>query len=162
MQWVTRTGIRLDRAACVWLIGRHIDPQAEVAYLEPAGLPGAIAAGALPFHITVSEEADSGERTSFDLLLAEYKLDEIHPPLGLLGDIIRGAELKDAAAPGESEGLRAITKGMIALAGSDPEIAARMAPVFDALYAYCVRRLAGRRDWANAGAAAPRATPPVP
>jgi len=149
MKWVTRKRIRLDRAGCAWLIRRHIDPQAEIAYLDADALPAAIAEGALPFHVTVAEDRDSSERTSFDLLLAEYKLDQSDPALALLGDIIHGAELKDADAMGESEGLRAITKGMIALSSSDEEIAEQMAIVFEALYTYCSRRVTGQRDWAN-------------
>ena len=150
MKWVTRKRIRLDRSACTWLIRRHIDPQAEIAYLDAEALPAAIAEGALPFHVTVSEDPDAGERTSFDLLLAEYKLDQSDPALALLDDVIHGAELKDPDAPGESEGLRAIAKGMNALSRSDEEMAERMAPIFDALYMYCLRRVTGQRDWANA------------
>src|SRR5690242_6392287 len=150
LQWVTRAGVRLDRTACAWLIRRFIDPQGTILYVAADMVPAAVAEGALPFHITSSEDPDFGERTSFDLLLAEYKLDQQDAALALMGDIIRGAELKDPDAPGESEGLRAITKGMNALAGGDEEMAARMAPVFDALYSYCLRRVTGQRDWANA------------
>ena len=50
----------------------------------------------------------------------------------------------------EGEGLRAIAKGMNALSRSDAEMVERMAPVFDAIYAYCERRVAGNRGWANA------------
>jgi hypothetical protein len=149
MQWVTRTGVRLDRAACAWLIVRRIDPRAEFAYLEDAALVAAIAEGALPFHNTTSEEPDADERTSLSLLLAEYKLDEADPALALLSDIIYGAETKDAAAMAESEGVRAIAKGMNALAQGDHDMVTRMLPVFDALYAYCQRRVRGQRAWAN-------------
>jgi hypothetical protein len=153
MQWVTRTKVRLDRAACAWLIVRHIDPHAEIAYVDAAQVDAAVAAGALPFHNTISEDSDLGERTSFDLLLAEYKLDQHNPALLLLGDIVHGAETKDPDAIAESEGLRAIAKGMNALTRDDAEMVARMLPVFDALYAYCVRRVAGQRGWANNDAA---------
>ena len=46
-------------------------------------------------------------------------------------------------------GVLAIAKGMTALAASDEERVARMAPVFDALYAYCRRRVQGLTQWAN-------------
>lgn len=154
MQWVTRTKVRLDRAACAWLIVRHIDPRAEIIYVEADQVDAAVAAGALPFHNTVSEDSDLGERTSFDLLLAEYKLDQHNPALLLLADIVHGAETKEPDAIAESEGLRAIAKGMNALAHDDAEMVERMLPVFDALYAYCVRRVAGQRGWANSEAAA--------
>lgn len=149
MLWVTRTNVRLDRAACAWLVLRHIDPQAQFEYVEPDQLNAAVAAGALPFHNTTSEDADLGERTSFDLLLIEYKLDQYNSALMLLGDIVHGAETKEPDSIAESEGLRAIAKGMNALVHGDPEMVERMLPVFDALYAYCVRRVAGKRGWAN-------------
>jgi hypothetical protein len=149
MQWVTRTNVRLDRAACAWLIVRHIDPRAEIAYVEAGEIDAAVAAGALPFHNTTSEDSDLGERTSFDLLLAEYKLDQNNPALLLLSDIVHGAETKGPDAIAESEGLRAIAKGANALAANDEEMVARMLPIFDALYAYCRRRVVGQRGWAN-------------
>src|SRR5947208_1777389 len=34
MKWVTRRGVRLDRTACAWLIKRHIDPHAEIVYVD--------------------------------------------------------------------------------------------------------------------------------
>ena len=42
------------------------------------------------------------------------------------------------------------SKGMNALSHSDQEMVERMLPVFDAVYAYCVRRVQGQRGWANA------------
>jgi hypothetical protein len=150
MKFVTRRGVRLDRSACAWLIFRHIDPHAEIAYVGADDLAQAVEDGALPFHNTVLEGPDTRERTSFQELMAEYKLDEKDPALALLGDIVRGAETKEPGSIEEAEGLRAIAKGMNALSHSDQEMVERMLPVFDALYAYCRRRVAGRRDWANA------------
>jgi hypothetical protein len=89
------------------------------------------------------------ERTSFQELLAEYRLDESNPALALLGEMVYGAETKDLGSIEEAEGLRAIAKGMNSLCQSDKEMVERMMPVFDALYAYCVRRVAGIRGWAN-------------
>ena len=149
MKWVTRKRIKLDRSACAWLITRHIDPHAQILYVAAEDLPKEIAEGALPFHNTVSEEPGMRERTSFQELLAEYKLDESNPALALLGEIVYGAETKEPGSIDEAEGLRAIAKGMNALSQRDQEMAERMMPVFDALYAYCVRRVAGIRGWAN-------------
>ena len=150
MKFVTRRGARLDRSACYWLIKRHIDPRAEIAFLEAEALPQAIEAGALAFHNTVSEEPGTRERTSFQELLAEFRLDETNPALELMGQIVYGAETKEPGSIEEGEGLRAIAKGMNALSSSDQEMVERMLPVFDAVYAYCERRVAGQRGWANA------------
>jgi hypothetical protein len=150
MNWVTRKGVRLDRTACAWLILRHIDPKANIDYVEAEALPRAIEEGALPFHNTVSEDPGTRERTSFQELLAEYRLDESNEALALMGDIVRGAETKELGSIEEGEGLRAIAKGMNSLVHSDQEMVERMLPIFDALYAYCVRRVEGHRGWANA------------
>jgi hypothetical protein len=152
MKWVTRKNVRLDRAACAWLIKRHLDPGAEIIYVEAADMSDAIEEGALPFHNTVSEEPGTRERTSFQELLAEYKLDDSNEALELMGQIVRGAETKEPGSIEEGEGLRAIAKGMNALVKNDGEMVEKMTPVFDALYAYCVRRVEGHRGWANADA----------
>jgi hypothetical protein len=152
MKWVTRKGVRLDRTACAWLIKRHLDPKADIAYVEADELSDAIEEGALPFHNTVSEEPGTRERTSFQELLAEYRLDDSNSALELMGQIVRGAETKEPGSIEEGEGLRAIAKGMNALARSDDEMVERMLPVFDALYAYCLRRVEGHRGWANSDA----------
>jgi hypothetical protein len=113
-----------------------------------------IASGALPFHNTSMEDSDAEERTSFDLLLTEYKLDQTNPALVLMSEIVHGAEFKEPGAIAESEGLRAIAKGANALSATDTEMVERMLPVFDALYAYCQRRVAGQRGWANSDSGA--------
>src|SRR5436190_16215224 len=150
MKFVTRRGVRLDRSACAWLILRHIDPQAEILYVDAKSLNRAIEDGALPFHNTVSEDPGMRERTSFQELMAEYKLDETNPALALMGDIVHFAETKETGSLAEAAGLHAIAKGMNALSSSDQEMVQRMLPVFDALYAYCVRQVEGHQGWANA------------
>ncbi len=148
MKWVTRRGVRLDRTACTWLIRRYIDPQAEISYVEAEAIPTAVQGGALPFHNTTSEDADM-ERTSFDQLLAEYKLDQQDSALTWLSAILRGAELHEADAPAEAAGLEAIAQGINALSHSDDEMVTLAMPLFDALYAYCKRKAEGRSGWAN-------------
>ena len=112
MKWVTRRGVRLDRTACAWLILRHIDRQATIEFVEAEALPDAIEEGALPFHNTVSEDPGTRERTSFQELLAEYRLDDTNEALALLGEMVYAAETKELGSIEEGEGLRAIAKGM--------------------------------------------------
>lgn len=149
MKWVTRRGVRMDRAACGWLINRYIDPRAEIIYVDASDISDAVEEGALPFHNTTSEDPDTRERTSFQQLLAEYKLDEANDALALMGEIVHGAETKEPGSVEEGEGLRAIAKGMNSLCKSDGEMVERMMPIFDALYAYCKRHMAGKNAWAN-------------
>jgi hypothetical protein len=36
MKWATRATIHIDRAACAWLIRRHLDPDAEFVFVADA------------------------------------------------------------------------------------------------------------------------------
>jgi hypothetical protein len=33
VRWATRKGVHIDRAACAWLIRRHVDPAAEFVFV---------------------------------------------------------------------------------------------------------------------------------
>jgi hypothetical protein len=40
MRWATRAGVHIDRAACAWLIRRHLDPDATFLFVDdPAEVP---------------------------------------------------------------------------------------------------------------------------
>jgi len=40
MKWATRANIHIDRAACAWLIRRHVDPDAKFVFVtDPDGVP---------------------------------------------------------------------------------------------------------------------------
>jgi hypothetical protein len=134
MLWVTRTNVGLDRVACAWLIQKWIDPQAEIWYVTDDVLPGAIHAGALPFHNTTAEEASWEERTSFSQLLAEYKLDQADPALVRLAGILQAAERDPDLSQREAAQLVARLREIKAQARTDAEVVTQMSPVLDALY----------------------------
>jgi hypothetical protein len=149
MKWVTRKGVRLDRSACVWLITNFLDSDPEIAYAEASDLREAAANGARVFHDTVSEDATTRERTSFQELLARSERTRRDPALTFMGDILYGAEMKEPDSVEEAEGLRAIAKGMSRLARSDQEMVEKMSVVFDALYVYCKGRVEGDYTYGN-------------
>ena len=35
MKWVTRKRVHVNRAATAWLVRRFVDPEAEIAFVEP-------------------------------------------------------------------------------------------------------------------------------
>ncbi len=91
MKWVTRSGVRMDRAAMVWLIKKMVDPEAEIVILpESEVLEYAEETGATPFHHPKAELRNTGVRTGFDAVRTHYELQD--PALGLLALIIRGAD----------------------------------------------------------------------
>ena len=46
MRWATRAGVHVDRAACVWLVRRFVDPDAVFVFVDD---PDEVPADATPF-----------------------------------------------------------------------------------------------------------------
>ena len=141
MQWVTRTGVRMDRAAMVWLIRHAIDPQAEIVLLpEGEVMEYAAETGATPFHHPKAELRNTGVRTGFDALRTHYDLQD--PALGLLALIIRGAETNDRGLTQWSPGFWAIGSGLRQLTPDDEAFIDQIGVVLDGLYRFCQDQLA--------------------
>ena len=141
MQWVTRTGVRMDRAAMVWLIRHAIDPQAEIVLLpEGEVMEYAAETGATPFHHPKAELRNTGVRTGFDALRTHYDLQD--PALGFLALIIRGAETNDRGLTQWSPGFWAIGSGLRQLTADDEAFIDQIGVVLDGLYRFCQDQLA--------------------
>lgn len=141
MQWVTRAGVRVDRASMIWLIRKFIDPQAEIAILPEAEvLDYARETGATPFHHPQAELRHRGNRTGFDALRTHYNLED--PALGVMALILRGAETADKGLTQWSAGVAAIGSGLRQNAAGDDAFIASMSGVLDALYTFCQEILA--------------------
>ena len=141
VKWVTRTGVRLDRAAMVWLIRRSIDPEAEVVYLPEAEvMEYAAETGATPFHHPQAELRNTGLRTGFDALLTHYTLDD--PALAVMALIHRGAETRERNLTPWSVGYLAIGSGLRQIHEDDETYVAEVGRVLDGLYRFCQDQLA--------------------
>jgi hypothetical protein len=128
MRWVTRSGAKVDRAACAWLIRRFIDAEARFDFVDdPADVPSF----ATPFEIPGAELAHHDGKCTFEVMVERYGLTDAG--LRQIGEIVHEADIGDEryAAP-EARGLDAITRGM-AMLGDDQLTIDSMAPVFDAL-----------------------------
>jgi hypothetical protein len=143
MHWVTREDVRIGRIACTWLIAHHIDPEAEIAYLPGAEIPARIEQGAIAFHVKGVEFDHRDSKTPFEAILEKYELTE-DPVLALMGRIVNGADTDNTLYhQPEGPGLRALSEGYRAQhPGDDRAVLAGMAPVMDALYAYCAAKAA--------------------
>ena len=131
MKWATRASIHIDRAACAWLIRRHVDTGAEFVFVsDPAELP----AGATPFDMRGAELGHHGPDCSFETILRRRDLDD--PVLWKLAEIVHEADLDDEAfdAP-EARGLDVIVRGL-SMTCDDAPILELTAPIFDGLYEY--------------------------
>ena len=141
MEWVTRQGVRLDRAAMIWLIRREIDSEATITILpEGEVLAHAATTGATPFHHPGAELRHQGSRTGFDSLRTHYNLTD--PALAVMALIHRGAETSDKSLTQWSPGVVAIANGIRKACATDDAYLAAITPVLDGLYLFCQDLLA--------------------
>lgn len=134
MRWATRAGIHIDRAACAWLIRRHIDPDAQFTFVtDPAEVP----AGATAFDMRGVELGHHGGDCSFETILRRYDLHD--PVLWRIAEIVHEADLDDEryAAP-EAPGFDVALRGLSMVCG-DEQVLHITAPIFDGLYEYLRR-----------------------
>ncbi len=144
MKWLTRERVRIDRAACAWLIKRFIDPDAEFYFAAPTeAAEKARELGAIPFVVPGAEFSRRGQRISLDAIIAKYGLTE--PAILMLADIVRAADIRDASNNiQEAAGLAAILHGFFLLKQPDQLTLDLELPLFDALYRYCQEQIARR------------------
>ena len=137
MKWITRSGVKLDRVACPWLLKKFVDPDAEFVFLPPETDWASMKEGTV-YDVPNCELGHHGEDVSFDSILKKYELAD--PALRLLADIVRAADSHPTNPHPAGEGLRWVAHGFSALGLSDHEILAREFVLYDALYAECQRR----------------------
>lgn len=138
MKWITRSGVKVDRVACPWLIRKFIDHDAEFVFL-PSETDWAALKDGTVFDVPNCELGHHGEDVSFDSILRKYSLSD--PALRLLAQIVRAADSHPSNPHPAGEGLRWVAHGFSALGLSDHDILDREFPVYDALYAECQRRV---------------------
>lgn len=141
MRWATRGGIHIDRAACAWLIRRHIDPDAQFAFItDPAEVP----AGTIPFDMRGVELGHHGGDCTFETILRRYDLSD--PVLWRIAAIVHEADLDDERfdapeAPGFDVALRGLS-----MVCDDLQALDITGPLFDGLYEYHRRAALLGRD----------------
>ena len=128
MKWATRANIHIDRAACAWLIRRHIDPDAKFVFVtDHDGVPP----DATPFDMPGAELSHHHGDCSFETILRRYQLDD--PVLWRIAAIIHEADLDDERydAP-EAPGLDVALRGL-SMTGTDTDTLTHTGPLFDGL-----------------------------
>ena len=89
MKWITRSGVKVDRVACPWLIKKFIDPDAEFVFL-PHETDWASVQDGTVYDVPNCELGHHGEDVSFDSILRKNDLAD--PALCLLAEIVRAAD----------------------------------------------------------------------
>lgn len=143
MHWVTRRGIKINRAATAWLVRRFVDPEATFVFVgggEVAATAEALAG--VGFHApgTRYPARDAHGRTPFEALVAERCPDD--PVLAEMAALVRDADVPRAEGAPEAAGIRLVTGAFPLVAADDHETVARSAFLYDALYAGLAARRA--------------------
>jgi len=128
--------VHIDRAACAWLIRRHLDPAAEFLFVDD---PAQVPAEATAFDMRGAELGHHGGDCSFETVLRRHHLDD--PVLWKLAELVHEADLDDERfdAP-EARGLDVVLRGLSMIA-DDPRVLELTGPLFDGLYEYHRRGL---------------------
>ncbi|GAA0522312.1 hypothetical protein Ade02nite_81610 [Paractinoplanes deccanensis] len=136
MKWATRAGVHIDRAACAWLIRRHVDPDATFVFVTD---PAAVPADATPFDMRGADLGHHGGDCTFETILRRHDLAD--PVLWKIAEIVHEADLDDERfdAP-EAPGLDVILRGLSMICDDD-RVLELTAPLFDGLYEYHRRAL---------------------
>lgn len=136
MKWATRRGVHIDRAACAWLIRRHLDADAEFVFV---GDPAEVPADATPFDMRGVELSHHGGDCSFETILHRYELAD--PVLWKIAEVVHEADIDDERfdAP-EAAGLDVILRGL-SMTCEDTRILELTGPIFDGLYEFYRRGL---------------------
>ncbi len=142
MKWITRQNLHIDRTSCPWLIRRYIDPDAEFVFVpadtDPATLDGHT------FDMRGAEYSHADGQCTFQVMLNRHGLDD-DPALVEMGRIILDADVPPSRSRRpESAGIDAVIRGMQMAVPDDYEKLRLSAPLYDALYAYCQAKVAGR------------------
>jgi hypothetical protein len=137
VRWATRRGCHVDRTACVWLIKRYLDSEAEFYFFgDPAEAPE----GAELFDVAGARLSHHGDDCSFETFLKEYELED--PILTEIAEIVHDADLMDEKyGRPESEGLDAIIRGMQLTLPDDEALIEHTDAVFDGLRTYLGREV---------------------
>jgi hypothetical protein len=131
MRWATRPGVHIDRAACAWLIRRHVDPHAVFVFVtDPADVPD----DATPFDMRGVELGHHGRDCTFETVLRRHDLTD--PVLWRIAAIVHEADLDDERydAP-EAPGLDVVLRGL-SMVCHDEQVLQLTGPIFDGLYEY--------------------------
>jgi hypothetical protein len=143
VKWVTRARPKTDRIACPWLIGRFIDPQAEIRYVSADQvLAVAEIEAAHSFDAPDAEFTHRDNQCTFEVLIDAFNLGG-DPALVRLARIVHAADIaEDLESDPLGLGLLAIGEGGLAVEADDQRLLERGRFVYDALYAWCQQQTA--------------------
>jgi hypothetical protein len=128
--------VHIDRAACAWLIRRHVDPDPDFVFVDD---PTQVPSDATPFDMRGVQLSHHDEDCTFETILKFYRLDD--PVLWRIAEVVHEADLDDERfdAP-EAPGLDATLRGL-SMIGNDEQTLEASGAMFDGLYEFFRRGL---------------------
>jgi hypothetical protein len=141
MKWVTRDYIHLDRMACVWLIKRFVDHEAEFTFV-PWGKEDTRPQDAIAFSIPHTElSPHDANGTTFKKIIHKYNLkDDSLDELAVViqkgvDHVLHGFHPEQSDRHGQiAVGLLAVSEGLMLTCLTDEAIVMANTPIYDALY----------------------------
>lgn len=132
MKWVTWENIGVDRMACIWLIRRWLDHEAEFLFIPMHG--GSLPAQSEPFDIPGARYSHHDGHCTFYALLKESKRND--PILSRIAQMVDEAdESQEFTVEPVAQGLDFICRGLRRISKDDFEALERGCLVYDAIYA---------------------------
>ena len=136
MKWITRSHVHVDRVACLWLISRFVDSQAEFIFVpKNRVMEVAKEQGAIPYDVPDVELGHHGDGCSFDAIIKKYDLRD--PGLLRLAKIVNAADTNHLDQDPIAAGLEAVASGFSVRFPHDHENLQHQFALYDALYAWC-------------------------
>jgi len=131
--WLTRTNPYVDRLSSFWLVRRHLDPEARVAFLPP-GEAVPQQADTVVFDMAEADFTHTGGLITFEVIAEAFGLTDAIPlPMRR---VLRAIDLEDFEnAPEEARGVKRMLDGLVAACPDDRQRMERALVFFDTLLA---------------------------
>ncbi|HEX6314857.1 MAG TPA: chromate resistance protein ChrB domain-containing protein [Gemmatimonadaceae bacterium] len=137
--WVTRSGVKIDRIASAWLIGKWIDPHAVFRFV--AGGNADTPEGEIRFDMFEGGFTHIGDRCTFEVLIDHFGIHD--RAVAAIAEIVHDVDCKDAKfGRPEAEGIAALINGIATTVPDDAERLRVGGMLFDQLYASLARAAA--------------------
>jgi hypothetical protein len=130
--WVTRSGVFVDRIASAWLIRTFIDASASFRFVSGTAYP--LTPGELRFDMFEAEYTHVGDRCTFEVLLAHFRL-EHDTALRAIAEIVHDIDVKDGKfGRPEAAGIEQVLSGIVRATPTDEARLAAGGALFASLY----------------------------
>jgi rhodanese-related sulfurtransferase len=144
--WVTRHRPKIDRIACLWLIRRFVDPNAQFLFVTPSEVPDvADLFHATPFDIEGVTFSHRGDQCTFDALLDDFHLHT--EALDRLALVVRAADTDRHDLAPQAAGLLALSVGLSRMFRDDLQQLEAGIALYDALYRWARDGHDEGHDW---------------